>query len=139
MATRRLLAIAFLLAGFAPAMADDTGSNAAISGEADYRMYCAECHGDGGKGDGPKSFALAKPVTDLTKLTRKYGSFPTDKLMQTVDGRNPLEGHMDREMPLWGTWFKMEAGEDLGGAEGDEATIGRRIANLVSYLEGIQE
>ncbi len=42
-------------------------------------------------------------------------------------------------MPVWGTWFKMEAAEDLGGAEGDENSIKRRVDNLIAYIQELQE
>jgi hypothetical protein len=32
----------------------------------------------------------------------------------------------------------MEAEEDLGGAEGDEGTVQRRIESLIDFLETIQ-
>lgn len=41
-------------------------------------------------------------------------------------------------MPVWGVWFKMEAEEDLGGAEGDEGTVQRRITALIDFLETLQ-
>jgi len=47
--------------------------------------------------------------------------------------------HGGREMPVWGTWFKMEAAENLGGAEGDEDSIKRRVDNLIAYIEELQE
>jgi hypothetical protein len=33
----------------------------------------------------------------------------------------------------------MEAEEDLGGAEGDEGTVQRRISNLIDFLESLQK
>ncbi len=120
-----------------PARAADI-SNGLISGEADFKMYCASCHGETGKGDGPKSFGLSTPAPDLTTLTARYGAFPRDRLAELVDGRAPLAGHGTREMPVWGMWFKQEAGDGLGGAEGDDGTVARRVANLIDYIATLQ-
>ena len=114
-------------------------SNAGVSGEADFNMYCASCHGENGKGDGPKAFGLGKPVPDITTLTKRYGGFPRERLARLIDGRDPIAGHVDREMPVWGIWFKEEAAAELGGAEGDEGSVARRVANLIGYIETLQQ
>lgn len=101
-------------------------------------MYCASCHGEDGKGNGPKAFGLSKPVTDLTNLNKRYGKFPREKLEMVIDGRDPIASHMDREMPVWGVWFKEEAAAELGGAEGDEASVKRRVDNLIGHIESLQ-
>ena len=113
-------------------------TNEAISGEKDFNMYCASCHGEDGKGNGPKAFGLEKPVPDLTTLTERYSSFPRERMAKLIDGREPIAGHGDREMPVWGVWFKEEAAEDLGGAEGDEGSVARRVENLIGYIETLQ-
>lgn len=140
---RNLLSVVCLvLAGglSAAALAQESDDNAGVSGEADFRLYCASCHGEEGKGDGPKSFGLSIKTPDLTQLARRYGgTFPGERLLRVIDGRDALSAHMEREMPVWGQWFKMEAAEGLGGAEGDEGTVKRRIANLLDYIESLQE
>ena len=135
---RTLLVVAFALLFPTPALAQDADGNAGVSGERDFNMYCANCHGESGKGDGPKAFGLSVRPPDLTGLTAKYGSFPQDRLARLIDGREPLKGHGEREMPVWGKWFKAEAGQDLGGAEGDETSVRRRIANLIGYIATLQ-
>jgi mono/diheme cytochrome c family protein len=94
--TRCCLALFFVLGVSAPLAAQG------FSGEHDYNFYCATCHGEDGKGNGPKAADL------------------------------------EREMPVWGVWFKLEAAEELGGAEGDEGTVQRRIDNLLDYIETLQ-
>lgn len=132
-------ALVLILLSGTSAMAEDSG-NPGVSAEADFRMYCSECHGEDGKGDGPKSFGLSKPAPDLTKLkARNGGTFPRDSLAAVIDGRADIALHGGREMPVWGKWFKMEAAEDLGGAEGDENSIKRRVDNLIDYIEELQE
>ena len=50
----------------------------AIDGQANYKAYCAACHGVSGKGDGPAASALKVPPTDLTRLAANAGGkFPT--------------------------------------------------------------
>ena len=131
--------LALLVLGLFPAAlhAEEAG-NAAFSGEADFNLYCASCHGQDGKGDGPKAFGLSVPLPDLTTMTERYGTFPADRLARIIDGRDALEGHLDREMPVWGVWFREEAAAELGGAEGDEGSVARRVENLIGHLESLQ-
>jgi mono/diheme cytochrome c family protein len=140
MLARTLAVIPMFFLAVLPVQAQDSGTNAGVSAEADFRMYCAECHGEEGKGDGPKSFGLSAPAPDLTKLSaRNGGTFPRERLADVIDGRADIALHGGREMPVWGNWFKMEAAEDLGGAEGDENSIKRRVDNLIAYIEELQE
>ena len=136
---RPAFALLFLGISSAALHAQEASGNAGVSGEADYNTYCASCHGEDGKGDGPKAFGLGKPLPALTTLTSRYGSFPREKLERLIDGRDPVEGHMDREMPVWGVWFKEEAAAELGGAEGDEGSVKRRVDNLIDYIETLQQ
>jgi hypothetical protein len=117
----------------------EEGSGKSGTAEHDFRLYCSNCHGEGGRGDGPKVFGLSTPPPDLTTLSKRSGGvFPRERLQGIIDGREILKNHGDREMPVWGVWFKMEAEEDLGGAEGDEGTVQRRISNLIDFLESLQ-
>lgn len=131
----RATALAVVLLGVLPSQGfsqDDTG-------EHDFRLYCSNCHGEGGQGDGPKTFGLSGPAPDLTQLSERNGGvFPRERLQSIIDGREILKNHGDREMPVWGVWFKMEAEEDLGGAEGDEGTVQRRITALIDFLQTLQ-
>ena len=131
--------LALLVLGLFPAAlhAQEAGT-AAVSGDADFNLYCAGCHGQDGKGDGPKAFGLSIPLPDLTTMTERYGTFPADRLARIIDGRDALEGHLDREMPVWGVWFREEAAAELGGAEGDEGSVARRVENLIGHLESLQ-
>ena len=134
-------ALALLLSGLWPAAVhaqQDTDPIAGVSGEHDFNMYCASCHGESAKGNGPKSFSLAMKPPDLTTLTVRYGEFPKEKLARMIDGRDPVPGHGEREMPVWGVWFKAESAQELGGAEGDEASVQRRVDNLIGYIESLQ-
>jgi hypothetical protein len=120
--------------------AQDGGGVPGISGEADFQFFCATCHGEGGRGDGSKAEMLEVKPADLTKLSASNGGiFPRQRILEVIDGRKIVKAHGDRDMPVWGDWFKMQAAEELGGAEGDERTVTRRLERLVDYLETIQE
>lgn len=137
--TSAVLAAALLLVSAIPLHAeDDADPNAGVSGEHDFNMYCASCHGEDARGDGPKAFTLARKPPNLTTLTERYGQFPRDKLARMIDGREPIPGHGEREMPVWGVWFKAESAQELGGAEGDERSVQRRVDNLIDYIAGLQ-
>ena len=135
------IALAVLLIGVvsSPSIAQDEGGDGVGSAERDFRLYCSTCHGESGRGDGPKTFGLSGPAPDLTGLSlRNGGVFPRERLQAIIDGREILKNHGEREMPVWGLWFKMEAEEDLGGAEGDEGTVQRRIMALIDFLQTLQ-
>ncbi len=141
MSIARLIGLSAVLALTAlPALAqEDPDPNAGISGEHDFNMYCASCHGEDGKGNGPKSFGLSVKPPDLATLTSRYGSFPAERIARVIDGREVLPGHQDREMPVWGTLFKMEAAEELGQAQGDDQSVKRRIDGLIDYITSLQQ
>lgn len=100
------------------------------SGKEMFKMYCATCHGPGGKGDGPAAAALKKAPADLTQLARKHnGKFPDDYVaakLKNVD--EPIHG--SKEMPVWGALLPSVS---LG-----ESETQLRIANIVSYISSIQ-
>ena len=137
------ISLAVCLLGVAPLQTHgqelEAGSKSGVTAEGDFRLYCSNCHGDNGRGEGPKVFGLSGPPPDLTTLSaRNAGVFPRERLHRIIDGREDIKDHGDREMPVWGELFKMEAAEGLGGAEGDEDTIQRRIKNLIDFLETLQ-
>lgn len=102
------------------------------SGEYLYHAFCASCHGDHGAGNGPVADILHVRPSDLTTIAgRNGGVFPRDRVHATIDGRTSLKGHGPGEMPIWGDVLKATEGRD-------EATIAKRIAALVAYVESIQ-
>jgi mono/diheme cytochrome c family protein len=55
-----------------------------------YKENCAECHGDSGKGDGPKGRKLFTGPSDLTK-TARIGSLTDGALFFEIsEGRGPM-------------------------------------------------
>lgn len=74
-----------------------------ISGADEYYRLCATCHGEGGRGDGPMARVLKTPPPNLTLLAKNNGGhFPFLRVLQMIDGRNMIEVHGSREMPVWG-------------------------------------
>ncbi len=109
-----------------------------IVGQDGYMAYCAACHGNDGRGNGPEAADLPTPPADLTQLAENNsGVFPFGDVIHTIDGRIPLKGH-GGPMPIFGELFA----EDFNSANapyiGEEIIRGRILA-LAYYLESIQE
>ena len=102
-----------------------------LAGRDSFELYCAPCHGTGGRGDGPVASALRARPADLTSLARvSGGAFPRDRVRGFVEGAGrPLAAHGTTEMPVWGPMFR---------AFESDARVRERIANLVSYIESLQ-
>src|SRR5215472_18400281 len=76
------------------------------SGRQMYDAYCASCHGQGGKGNGPAASALKATPTDLTQLAAKNGgAFPESHVAQVIRGDSMMAAHGSKEMPVWGPVF----------------------------------
>ncbi|HVS23261.1 MAG TPA: c-type cytochrome [Gammaproteobacteria bacterium] len=113
----------------------DAVSLADYSGEEIFSRFCASCHGEMAHGDGPVARSLGVMVPDLTKITQRYGGFPTNLIRDTIDGRGArIDAHGTRTMPIWGYEFWVEEGGDK--AAQDE--MRKTIAKLVDYLRSIQ-
>jgi mono/diheme cytochrome c family protein len=131
-------AVALLvLAGLPVARADSTVP--ADPGRGDFMNYCAACHGVGGKGDGTVAEFLTIEAADLTRMSlRNGGIFPRQRAIEVIDGRAQVSVHGERDMPVWGDWFKFEADSDGAGTK-TEKVVRERITALVDYLESIQQ
>jgi mono/diheme cytochrome c family protein len=107
-------------------------------GEAEYLNSCAACHGLEGRGNGPLAALLTKRPADLTRLSEKNGgTFPYDRVVQVIDGRDVLPLHGSREMPVWGRQF-LEEDTKTYGSEGGEIVTAERIRGLADYLKTLQ-
>jgi mono/diheme cytochrome c family protein len=103
-----------------------------LAGSDLFHFYCASCHGQGGKGDGPVASALNRRPPDLTTIAKRAGGrFPTDRVVQFVSGdREPSSAHGSTDMPVWGPIFQALDPQDK---------LNRiRIENVVSFVESIQ-
>ena len=111
-------------------------SLADYSGEEIFGRFCASCHGDMARGDGPVARSLGVMVPDLTQISRRYGGFPTQLVRDTIDGRGArIDAHGSRTMPVWGYEFWVEEGGDVSAQQ----EMRKTIAKLVDYLRSIQE
>ena len=108
-------------------------------GRVTYRVYCINCHGAKAKGDGTLAELLPVKPTDLTVLTKESnGTFPADRVMRSIDGREQIRGHGMKEMPVWGDVFQTSGAEPSGEDETAEERAKRKIRELVLYLDSIQ-
>jgi len=123
------LAGACVLLAVPAARAEDT-----YAGNELFKTYCAACHGQSAKGDGPLAQSLRVRPPDLTLIGKRMGgTFPADKVRRIIDGRNPVKGHGGPDMPIWGDAFK-------SSRQGySEEAVKARIDALVEYLAEIQE
>ena len=126
-----LAGLVLALPGWSVGVVQDKGDAATKKGWALYSQYCRSCHGDEGKGDGPAASALKVRPTDLTQIAKKYNGFPTEKVMDWIDGEKYAVGHGTREMPVWGKRFRRSP----GGQKGAQSEI--RL--LTEYIESIQQ
>ena len=123
---------AFIAAG--PARADIG------AGEESFARLCASCHGENGRGEGAAASGLTPPPADLTILRDENGGvFPRDQIIAVIDGRDWLDAHGGRAMPIWGDVFSDAAGGSLEGEFGDtEEVVIEWIEDLVDYIETLQ-
>ena len=97
-----------------------------------YRTFCASCHGERGRGDGPVADLSNPPASDITVLQQRAGgTFPRAEVRAILDGSKTIRGHDGNGMPDWNRVLRQTAG-------GDERLVQRRIDALVSHVEGLQ-
>lgn len=98
-----------------------------------FLVYCANCHGLTGLGDGPVVPALKVPPPDLTTLAKRNGGvFPGAQVGATLSGprRATPPAHGSSDMPVWGPIFR--------ALDPSDSQAAMRVSNLVLYLESIQ-
>lgn len=101
-----------------------------------YMRYCSSCHGPNADGHGPVAKLLETPSSDLRRLGDRYGTpLPAAKIASFIDGRAEVAAHGDRDMPVWGERFNDIPDE----GEARERAVAERIAEIVAYLESIQQ
>lgn len=100
------------------------------TGKEMFKTYCASCHGDDAKGNGPVAPALKQPPPDLTQLAKQNkGEFPTDDVTNVLLHGVNVPAHGTSQMPVWGPVF----------IELNDRGVQRlRITSLVQYLKSIQ-
>lgn len=104
-----------------------------IAGASLFSTYCVVCHGPGARGDGPLASSMTRKPADLTEIARRNGgTYPSELVFRTIDGKRPVRGHGGPDMPVWGDAFARS--RDGGSAE----QVKQMIQSLVDYLETIQ-
>jgi mono/diheme cytochrome c family protein len=105
------------------------------TGEQNYQRFCAACHGETGKGDGPVASAMINGAPDLTKIAqRRDGQFPHEVLRNMIDGRFRIDAHGNEAMPVWGYEFYVTE----GAGNFSDRNVDTILDGLVDHLESIQ-
>lgn len=72
------------------------GSADLANGKKVYLDKCARCHGNSGKGDGPKAETLEKKPADYTDK-KKMGEFTDAQLKKiTLEGKQPMPAYQGK-------------------------------------------
>jgi mono/diheme cytochrome c family protein len=109
-----------------------------VSGQALYSEYCAACHGDTGRGNGPAAAALRPRPPDLTGLAaRNRGSFPMLAVMGKVYGYSRGEGGGGGPMPEFGPLLEGESVLYDAG-DGIPTPTPVRLIELAEYVRSLQ-
>ncbi len=130
-------AILFVLTSVPAISKNDSGWDR-TGAQTDYLFLCSGCHGRTGAGNGIVSTKLKVPPADLTKLAANNdGIFPYQEVMNIIDGRQMIESHDVREMPIWGWHFRAEA-KDSNALLPVEPQVKKRVSNLAHYIATLQ-
>jgi len=116
---------------------------ASVRGVDVYKAYCATCHGDDGKGQGPSAAGLKVKVPDLTTIAiRNGGNFSFGAVEDSInrwkqvpqtmtDVLDIQQGRQALPMPAFGPIFAQ-----LYPQEVNERRM--RMSNLISYIKSLQ-
>ena len=129
-----LALLTFAIAGTlaAPLSAQDKGD---FDVAALFRASCAPCHGVTGDGDGPVANSLKVSIDPMATLAqRNGGEFPKDYVYRVIDGREEVNAHGDRMMPVWGDYFRSKH-EGLGTEESTDV----KIRSLIAYIKSLDQ
>jgi hypothetical protein len=83
-----------------------------------------------------------KDPADLTTLTRKNnGVFPIQRVYEVIDGRQALQAHGPRDMPIWGLDYQAQAASSfyLDVPYDPEVYVRSRVLALVEYINRLQQ
>lgn len=134
--TPKIIMYLALVVGFGvttPSLAQDVGE-----GEILYQDHCSNCHGSAVDGKGPLANAMIMKPNNLSRLAAENdGIFPMLRVVKRIDGREPLVSH-GSPMPVYGQYFEGK-GAALKTAAGQPIITSRAIADLVAFLQGVQQ
>ena len=102
------------------------------SGKKTFLKYCASCHGEDGRGNGPAAFAMKTPPPDLTTLSRRHeGKYPAGYVSAVLQFGRSLAAHGSEDMPVWGSRFKtLDPVRDPTGQQ--------HVDDVVAYIGSLQ-
>lgn len=128
---KRFLAVLLVLA--TPVFAQD-----ADIGRAHFATHCATCHGLEGRGDGPMSGVLLIKPVNLTELSAQNGgTFPLERVIKRIDGRDPLVSH-GSPMPVYGDYFEGTFDVPMKTPAGQPVLTSQPVVDLVAHLMEMQ-
>jgi mono/diheme cytochrome c family protein len=115
---------------FGPAYADpgaDPAADPAVDqatlerGQAHYLLFCANCHGVNGDGNGPLVGLLKVTPSNLTVLRRQGPPSVTERVLNAVDGRHQVTSG-EHKMPIFSDNLEV-----------------RTVREIALYLDSIQQ
>jgi cytochrome c1 len=97
-----------------------------LDGDQIYKAYCADCHGEFGRGDGRLAGSLGVEVPDLTRMVDDAGRFDRSEVRRAIARRHmvPVE---EAE-----SWYDVLVGS-FGTKKGQ-----MMLSSLSGYLETLQ-
>ena len=140
---RVLIVAAFVVGATTKAYAQQSDAAKATGdlGKYEYQSYCDACHGPTGKGNGWYATRILKnvfKVPDLTELSKNNnGVFPFLRVYEIIDGRQQVEAHGPKDMPIWGRSFTAE-GYYRSPYFNSEAFTRAKILALTEYVYRLQ-
>lgn len=109
----------------------DVPAAALVDGAALYQAYCAPCHGEHAKGDGPLADFLSRPPIDLTTIALVHdGKFPALWVEDFIANRGRSIARGRDQMPNWGRILRSRSSS--------QAIFQLKLRNLVTHIRSIQ-
>ncbi len=108
------LAVAAILTVSRPSGAAPGADQATLErGQAHYLLFCANCHGVNGDGQGPLVRLLKVTPSNLTVLRRLGGASVAERVLTAVDGGHQVaaEGH---KMPVFSDHLEVRTVREIG-------------------------
>jgi mono/diheme cytochrome c family protein len=93
-----------------------------------FDLYCAQCHGTSGKGDGPMASRLQTKVPDLRFLATRTGRVDRSSILEHIYATNMTKR---APMPAWGAALR-------AGTERSDAYALLAAHNLARHVESLQ-
>lgn len=107
------------------------------SGAEDYATFCAACHGDAGRGDGPAAGGLTRKPIDLTRISALNGGvFPATAVMAKIYGYTGGQGGSS-VMPAFGPLLDGEL-VPYDGGDGIATPTPIRLVQIADHLRHLQ-